>query len=107
MHLSDTCVSTGVGLRWALTGPFMTNASGGGGGKDGFRQLLTHLGPALQGWLEDMDSHAFTFSEENIQKLDDSVQDMLERTEIKDVESQRDKALVDFIKRKKDAPSLK
>jgi 3-hydroxyacyl-CoA dehydrogenase len=85
----------------------MTNALGGGGGKDGFRQLVNRLGPASQGWIEDMNSHAFVFSEENIKKLDDSVQDMLERTEIKGVESQRDEALVDLIKRKKDAPLLK
>lgn len=85
----------------------MTNALGGGGGKDGFRQLTTRLGPAFQGWIEDMNAHAFTFSEENIKTLDDSVQEMLECTEIRGVESQRDKALVDLIKRKKDAPSLK
>ncbi|KAE8337114.1 hypothetical protein BDV24DRAFT_167656 [Aspergillus arachidicola] len=103
----DTCVSTGIGLRWALTGPFMTNALGGGGGRDGFRQMVTRLGPASQGWIQDMHAHAFSFSQENIQKLDDSVQDMLDSTEIGEVESQRDQALVDFIKRKKDAPLLK
>ncbi|KAJ5630006.1 hypothetical protein N7528_003663 [Penicillium herquei] len=103
----DTCVTTGIGLRWALTGPFMTNALGGGGGKGGFRHLLTHLGPAIEGWVKDMNENAFTFSQENIDTLDNSVQNMLGSTEIKEVESQRDTALVELINRKKDLVALK
>lgn len=85
----------------------MTNVLGGGGGKDGFHHLLSHLGPAAEGWVKDMNDHAFKFSEENIQKLDNSVQNMLESTDIKEVEHQRDKALIDLINRKKDLGALK
>ncbi|KAE8360861.1 hypothetical protein BDV27DRAFT_161280 [Aspergillus caelatus] len=98
----DTCVTTGVGLRWAFTGPFMTNVLGGGGGEGGFRHILTHLGPAVQKWTQDMNDHAFVPNNANIQKLDDSVQEMLARNPIQEVEKQRDEALVDIIKRKRD-----
>ncbi|KAL4807209.1 hypothetical protein BDV18DRAFT_159428 [Aspergillus unguis] len=103
----DVCVTTGVGLRWAFTGPFMTNVLGGGGGKDGFHQLMTHLGPGAQKWIEDMNAHAFKFSKEEIQKLDESVQKMLEDTAVEDVQAQRDEALVELINRKKGSVALK
>lgn len=103
----DTCVTTGVGLRWALTGPFMTNVLGGGGGKEGFRHLVTHLRPAIEGWSQDMKAHAFAFSDENIEKLDNSVQDMLKISDAKKIEEQRDQALIDIIKRKRDTANLK
>jgi 3-hydroxyacyl-CoA dehydrogenase len=102
----DTCVTTGVGLRWALTGPFMTNVLGGGGGKDGFRHLVSHLGPAAQNWTKDMNDHAFIFNDANIQKLDESVQKMLAEGDVKKIEEQRDEALIDIIKRKQDATAL-
>lgn len=85
----------------------MTNVLGGGGGENGFRHLLAHLGPAIEGWVKDMKDHAFEFSEENIQKLDNSVHKMLESTDVKEVEHQRDKALIDLINRKKDLGALK
>jgi hypothetical protein len=46
--LTDACVTTSLGPRWAIVGPFMANAMGGGGGSDGFRHLLEHLGPATE-----------------------------------------------------------
>ncbi|KAB8221024.1 hypothetical protein BDV33DRAFT_230669 [Aspergillus novoparasiticus] len=97
----DTCVTTGVGLRWAFTGPFMTNVLGGGGGKEGFRHLITHLGPAVQKWTDDMKEHAFVPDETNIKKLDDSVQEMLAVNDVTKVEKERDEALIDLIKRKR------
>jgi 3-hydroxyacyl-CoA dehydrogenase len=42
----DACVTTSIGPRWAVVGPLLANAMGGGGGSDGFRHLLEHLGPA-------------------------------------------------------------
>lgn len=84
----------------------MTNVLGGGGGKDGFRHLVTHLGPASQMWTKDMNDHAFNFSDDNIQKLDDSVQEMLTEGDVKKIEEQRDEVLIDLIKRKLDAPNI-
>lgn len=85
----------------------MTNVLGGGGSKDGFHRLITHLGPGIQGWIEDMDAHTFTFSKKEIQELDKSVQHMLEGTEIANVENQRDRGLVELINRKKAALALR
>lgn len=102
MYVSDTCVTTGVGLRWAFTGPFMTNVLGGGGGKGGFRHLLEHLGPAAQGWTKDMRDHPFVEDENGLKKLDSSVQEMLAANEPTKIENQRDEALIDVIKRKRD-----
>ena len=85
----------------------MTNVLGGGGGKEGFRHIITHLGPASQSWTEDMNRHAFVFNDANVQKLDDSVQEMLSEADSKKVEEQRDEALVDMIKRKRVATALR
>jgi 3-hydroxyacyl-CoA dehydrogenase len=85
----------------------MTNVLGGGGGKDGFRHIVSHLGPASQKWTKDMHDHAFIFSDATVQKLDNSVQDMLGGGNAEHVEQQRDEALVDFIKRKRDATAFR
>lgn len=85
----------------------MTNVLGGGRGNDGFHRLIAHLGPGVQKWIEDMNAHAFKFSDEEVQKLDDSVQEMLEGTVIEEVEDQRDRGLVELIDRKKDASASK
>ncbi|KAH8121310.1 3-hydroxyacyl-CoA dehydrogenase [Trichoderma asperellum] len=103
----DACVTTGVGLRWAFTGPFMTNVLGGGGGKEGFQHLLTHLAPAVVDWTADMDSHKFSFTDENIQKLNKSVQEMMANSDINALEQERDQVLIDTITRKKDTMVLK
>lgn len=105
--MADACVTTGVGLRWAFTGPFMTNVLGGGGGKEGFQHLLTHLAPAVVDWTADMDSHKFSFTDENIQKLNKSVQEMMANSDINALEQERDQVLIDTITRKKDTMVLK
>lgn len=78
----------------------MTNVLGGGGGKEGFRHLVTHLGPAVQNWTQGMKDHEFVPNENNIRRLDESVQEMLAVNEPTEVEKQRDEAFIDLIKRK-------
>ena len=47
----DEVVTTSIGMRWAVAGPFQTFHLGGGPG--GLPDFLTHLGPALQAlWLQ-------------------------------------------------------
>ncbi|RFU32137.1 hypothetical protein B7463_g4214, partial [Scytalidium lignicola] len=94
---AEELVTAGLGLRWALTGPFMTNILGGGGGKTGFKHLIEHLGPATQVWKKDMDAHAFKWDTQGIGKLDASVQDLLSTMDPKVVEEQRDEVLVKLI----------
>jgi 3-hydroxyacyl-CoA dehydrogenase len=78
-HDADACITTSLGPRWAMVGPFLANAMGGGGGSEGFQHLLEHLGPANRVWVEDMQAHKFNWSEESINALDLSVADELKR----------------------------
>ncbi|KAL7911407.1 hypothetical protein GGI35DRAFT_468923 [Trichoderma velutinum] len=67
----DAAVSSGPGLRWALTGPIAINALGGGSGADGFGQRLERLGPSIRSWEEDILRHRFDWSEKSVSKLKD------------------------------------
>ncbi|KAF4424223.1 lambda-crystallin [Fusarium acutatum] len=96
----DTCVTSSLGPRWAVTGPLMSNAMGGGGGSDGFRHLLEHLGPASQQWLEHIKANAFQWDTESIDKLTDSVGEELKGANVKELEKERDRLLVEIFKLK-------
>jgi 3-hydroxyacyl-CoA dehydrogenase len=82
----------------------MANAMGGGGGVDGFRNLLKHIGPASKVWLEDMRAHAFVGDMENVEILCESVREELEGKNMKALEKQRDYELVGIFKLKRNAP---
>jgi hypothetical protein len=59
----------------------MANLLGGGGGKDGFRHLLEHTGPAATEWRNDMETNKYIGSAEAVAKLDASVKQWLEHTD--------------------------
>ncbi|THY18850.1 putative hydroxyacyl-CoA dehydrogenase [Aureobasidium pullulans] len=69
----DACVTSSLGPRWAVVGLLLANAMGGGGGSDGFRHLLEHLGPASKEWIEDMNAHTFGWNTESLDALTKSV----------------------------------
>jgi carnitine 3-dehydrogenase len=48
----DRGIAYGPGLRWAIMGPHATHHLAGGRG--GLRHLLEHIGPGLQGWMDDL-----------------------------------------------------
>ncbi|CCT71793.1 related to lambda-crystallin [Fusarium fujikuroi] len=96
----DTCVTSSLGPRWAVTGPLMSNAMGGGGGSDGFRHLLEHLGPASQQWLEHIKANSFQWDTESLDKLTDSVGEELQGANVKELEKERDRLLVEILKLK-------
>lgn len=102
----DACVTTSLGPRWALTGPYMSNVLGGGGGSTGFKQLLHHLGPGMKVWLHDMDEHSFDMNDETIEQLDKSVQAMLKDHAVQQVEQQRDEVLLKLLALKQDRSAL-
>lgn len=102
----DACVTTSLGPRYALMGPFLSNVSGGGGGTDGFRHLLEHLGPAVQGWLKDMKDKQISYDAETYDKLSESVKKEQQIFDIKEVERQRDQLLVRLLKDKKTASAI-
>lgn len=84
----------------------MTNVLGGGGGKEGFKHILTHLGPGITSWKRDMDKNAFEISTESIGELDSKVQVYLSQIDPITAEHQRDEILIDTIKRKKEESAL-
>ncbi|KAF4589839.1 3-hydroxyacyl-CoA dehyrogenase [Ophiocordyceps camponoti-floridani] len=94
----DACVTNSLGPRWAVVGPMMANAMGGGGGSEGFRHLLEHLGPATLEWKKDMDKHAFQWNKAGIDALADSVAKELEGKSVDEVAEKRDKQLVQLFR---------
>ncbi|KAF5001120.1 hypothetical protein FGRMN_1231 [Fusarium graminum] len=90
----DLCVTNSLGPRWAVTGPLVSNAMGGGGGADGFRHLMEHLGPASEKWLEDIRAHRFDSNKESIDLLTASVAEELEKEDVVALEARRDKFLI-------------
>lgn len=93
----DTAMVTGPGLRWALNGPLVTNTLGGGSGKDGFRQRLDRLGPAIRAWEEDILAHRFKWTENEQSLLKDKVGKYLDRINLIEISSWRDLAILEVL----------
>jgi 3-hydroxyacyl-CoA dehydrogenase len=49
---ADAAIAYGPGLRWALMGPHLTFHMAGGDG--GMKHFMDHIGPAIQGWMDDL-----------------------------------------------------
>ncbi|KAK5045072.1 hypothetical protein LTR84_010220 [Exophiala bonariae] len=96
----DKAVTSGPGLRWAVTGPIVTNALGGGGGADGFSTRLERLGPAIRGWEDDMHKHRFDWSEEMLSVLKADVAEYLATVEWTQLTRQRDSVLLQVLRSK-------
>lgn len=71
---------------------------GGGGGSDGFKHLLEHLGPATEAWLDDMQAHAFKWTPENLETLSASVTKQLQGKDMKELEQKRDHRLIEVLR---------
>ncbi|GKZ16487.1 crystallin, lambda 1 [Aspergillus brasiliensis] len=93
----DTAVTSGPGLRWALTGPFVTNSLGGGGGPNGFTQRIERLGPAIRAWEEDMLKHRFDWSEESVSVLKEEASKWLDSVDWDGVVGKRDQMLLSLL----------
>ena len=72
----------------------MTNTLGGGAN---FSHFMDHLGPALQGWLGDMEKHKFDFSPQQVDSVKDKVNDWVSQLDLKEIEANRDEALGKFV----------
>ena len=90
----DRAISSGPGLRWAIMGPHILYHLGGG--EDGIRGHLKHLGPVKEGMLRDIATWT-TFPPDTIEVLEEGLRDMLEETEPGSLERERDEALAGFI----------
>ncbi|KAM3517997.1 hypothetical protein MY4038_010206 [Beauveria bassiana] len=98
--LGHECVTSSFRPRWAVTGPLMSNAMGGGGGSNGFKHLLKHLGPAAEEWIKDMKAHAFSWTPEQLTTLGDSVAEGLSTQSVHELERKRDATLVELFRLK-------
>lgn len=100
----DLAVTSGPGLRWAVTGPIVTNALGGGGGPDGFVNRIERLGPAIQSWEDDMLKHRFDWSEENVAKMRNEARKWLDKVDWTQLASERDRMLIQLLSAKSQSP---
>lgn len=101
----DTAVSSGPGLRWALSGPIAINALGGGGGPEGFVQRLDRLGPSIRSWEEDMLKHRFDWSDESVAALKTQAQKSLEALDWFKLTRERDRVLLELLAAKSETSS--
>ncbi|PNP77088.1 hypothetical protein FNYG_09557 [Fusarium nygamai] len=93
----DMAVTQGPGLRWALTGPIVTNALGGGGGPYGFAERFERLGPAIRGWEDDILKNRFDWSEDRVKALQNSVNESLTDVDWKNLVDERDSVLLEIL----------
>ncbi|KAF3760001.1 hypothetical protein M406DRAFT_343624 [Cryphonectria parasitica EP155] len=92
----DNCMTSTLAPRWSVAGPFMTNVMGGGGDKNGFKHLMSHIAPTTQVWFEDIDKKKVSLDEESIEKVDASVQEMLKDLDMESFKKQWIKSLVEL-----------
>lgn len=93
----DTAIASGPGLRWALTGPLLTQHLSGGG--QGLRHVLHHLGPSQVAWWATLGEP--DLDDDLIETLARGVDDELGDTDETDVLSRRDQALHELIETKR------
>ena len=86
----DRAIAYGPGMRWALMGPHLTYHMGGGA--DGYRHYLTHLGPTQETRWAELGQSALT--PELIERLVAGVEDELAGMDPDTLTSRRDAALV-------------
>jgi 3-hydroxyacyl-CoA dehydrogenase len=77
-----------------------------GGGPAGFKHLMQHVGLGMQGWLKDMAAHPYQYTDENLELLDRSVQEMMTGVDLEKMESERNDLTIDLFKAKASASYL-
>ncbi|KAF5691035.1 3-hydroxyacyl dehydrogenase [Fusarium denticulatum] len=102
----DVAVTSGPGLRWALTGPIATNALGGGDGPEGFSQRMESLGPAVRGWEDDIFKHRFYWSEQMMAVLQETVNKSLGAVKWDKLVGERDLVLLQLLAAKEKMASM-
>ena len=91
---ADAAIAYGPGLRWALMGPHLTFHLAGGEG--GMAHFMSHLGPAVQTWMDDLGTTRLT---PDVQKeIVAGVADEAGARSIADLQRWRDRKLVEILK---------
>jgi 3-hydroxyacyl-CoA dehydrogenase len=91
---ADAAIAYGPGLRWALMGPHLTFHMAGGEG--GMAHFMSHIGPAIQGWMDDLGQTRLT---PQVQKtIIDGVAEEAAGRSMADLQRWRDRKLIEILK---------
>jgi carnitine 3-dehydrogenase len=91
---ADAAIAYGPGLRWALMGPHLTFHMAGGEG--GMAHFMSHIGPAIQGWMDDLGQTRLT---PDVQKaIIEGVAEEAGARSMSDLQRWRDRKLIDILK---------
>jgi len=91
---ADAAIAYGPGLRWALMGPHLTFHMAGGEG--GMTHFMSHIGPAIQGWMDDLGQTRLT---PEVQKaIIDGVTAEAAGRSMADLQRWRDRKLIEILK---------
>src|SRR6478735_5108661 len=91
---ADAAIAYGPGLRWALMGPHLTFHLAGGEG--GMAHFMSHLGPAVQTWMDDLGQTRLT---PEVQKaIIDGVTAEAAGRSMADLQRWRDRKLIEILK---------
>jgi carnitine 3-dehydrogenase len=91
---ADAAIAYGPGLRWALMGPHLTFHMAGGEG--GMTHFMSHIGPAIQGWMDDLGQTRLT---SQVQKtIIEGVAEEAAGRSMADLQRWRDRKLIEILK---------
>jgi len=91
---ADAAIAYGPGLRWALMGPHLTFHMAGGEG--GMAHFMSHIGPAMQGWMDDLGQTRLT---PEVQKaIINGVTEEAAGRSMADLQHWRDRKLIEILK---------
>jgi 3-hydroxyacyl-CoA dehydrogenase len=91
---ADAAIAYGPGLRWALMGPSLIFHLAGGEG--GMPHFMSHIGPAMQSWMDDLGQTRLTPQVQ--QMIIDGVAEEAGPRTIADLQRWRDRKLIDILK---------
>jgi len=91
---ADAAIAYGPGLRWALMGPHLTFHMAGGEG--GMAHFMSHIGPAIQNWMDDLGQTRLT---PEVQKaIIEGVDEEAAGRSMADLQRWRDRKLIEILK---------
>ena len=91
---ADAAIAYGPGLRWALMGPHLTFHMAGGDG--GMKHFMDHLGPAIQGWMDELGTP--TLDAKTQKAIIDGVTEEAAGRSMDDLRHWRDRKLIEILR---------
>jgi len=91
---ADAAIAYGPGLRWAFMGPSLTFHMAGG--EAGIKHFVEHIGPAMQGWMDDLGAPKLTPKTQ--QAIIDGVTEEAAGRSMADLQRWRDRKLIEILR---------